>query len=214
MEESFWRQRWDDQIIGFHRDAVNPALERYADRLPDGARVLVPLAGKSVDMTFLAQRGHPVVGVELVERAIIDYFAERGVTPESKGEGVYAGGGVEAWARDVFDVGPSELGTFEAVYDRAGLIALTPDQRERYARHILSLLAPGGRLLLVTLDYDQAKMSGPPHAVAPEEVERHYAGAATIEVLERRAVIEEEPRFAARGLDWMDEAVYLITRQR
>lgn len=214
MEASFWRQRWRDQMIGFHRDAVNPALLRYADRLPEGARVLVPLAGKSVDMTFLAERGHPVVGVELVERAVIDYFSERGVEPEVRGEGVHVGGGVELWARDVFDVGPDQVGTFDAVYDRAGLIALTPEQRVRYARHILSLLAPGGRMLLVSLDYDPSRMNGPPHAVPSEEVRRHYGGAASIELLEERGVLDEEPKFAARGLDRLVESVFLVTRHR
>ncbi len=214
MEESFWRKRWRDNMIGFHRDTVNPALARYCEHFPKGGRVLMPLAGKSVDMTFVAERGHPVVGVELVESAVVDYYAERGVEPERRGDGVYVGGGVEMWARNIFDVGPDELGTFECIYDRAALVALAPDQRPKYAEHLKGLLAPGGRLLLVTFDYDQSEMNGPPHAVPRREVEGYFADLGKLELLHGEDLIEQEPRFKAKGLSSFTQLVFLVERQR
>ncbi len=84
MDRNFWIERWNNQEIGFHQGDFDPALGRYWSRLgaPAGARVFVPLCGKSLDMVWLAQNGHPAVGAELSERAVDDFFAERGLSPE------------------------------------------------------------------------------------------------------------------------------------
>lgn len=210
MEESFWRGAWSDNRIGFHRSEVNPLLLRYGERIAPSSRVLVPLAGKSVDLTWLAEQGHEVVAVELVESALVAYFEERGVEYVRRDDGALVGGGVEAWPKNIFDLGPAQLGRFDLVYDRAALVALRPDDRERYAALLAALIRPRGKLLLVTLDYDPSKMSGPPHSVSPAEVEALFSSFGTITELERASIIESEPRFAARGLDWMTQAVFEI----
>ena len=52
------------------------------------------------------------------------------------------------------------------MYDRASLIALPPEMRERYARHLAGILPPATQILLITLDYPQPEMPGPPFAVS------------------------------------------------
>ena len=61
-------------------------------------------------------------------------------------------------------------------YDRAALIALPPEMRERYAGHLQAVLPTRSLGLLVTIDYPQAEMAGPPFAVPDEEVRGYYAG--------------------------------------
>src|SRR5690606_40297026 len=65
----------------FHQATVTPQLERHWDALglPAGGTVFVPLCGKSLDMAWLAGRGHRVLGVELSEVAVRDFFAGQGL---------------------------------------------------------------------------------------------------------------------------------------
>ena len=83
MDADFWQQRWREGRIGFHQDRPTPLLEQYWDAVgvAHGARVLVPLCGKSLDLAWLAARGHEVLGVELSRLAIEQFFAEHALTP-------------------------------------------------------------------------------------------------------------------------------------
>ena len=58
MDEAFWQRRWARNEIGFHLNEVNPYLRRHwpSLKLAQGARVLVPLCGKSLDMAWLADQ--------------------------------------------------------------------------------------------------------------------------------------------------------------
>lgn len=99
-----------------------------------------------------------------------------------------------------------------AFYDRAALIALPPEMRERYAGHLQAVLPTRSLGLLVTIDYPQAEMAGPPFAVPDEEVRGYYAGGWRIEELERGDVLGVNWKFLERGVSWLDEAVYLLER--
>ena len=59
MDPSFWLERWQRNEIGFHNTAPHRGLQRWWPRLalPPGSRVFVPLAGKSLDMIWLAAQG-------------------------------------------------------------------------------------------------------------------------------------------------------------
>jgi thiopurine S-methyltransferase len=173
MEPDFWRARWSEGRIGFHEGAPNAHLCKHVDVLAGARRVLVPLCGKTEDLAFLAAAGHEVVGVELVEDAVRAFFAEHGLSPAVTREGPltrYAHGPFTLFAGDLFDATAARLGTFDGWYDRAALIALPPPLRARYVPHLLGLLRPGGRGLLVTVEYDQAKKAGPPFSVEEGEV--------------------------------------------
>ena len=84
MDPEFWQQRWRDRQIGFHQDKPTPLLLKHWPSLgvPRGARVFVPLCGKSLDLAWFAARGHRVLGVELSQLAVDEFFAEHGLVPE------------------------------------------------------------------------------------------------------------------------------------
>jgi thiopurine S-methyltransferase len=185
MDASFWHERWTTKSIGFHEGKPNSYLARFASRLDGHARVLVPLCGKSEDLAFLAGHGHTVVGVELVEDAVRQFVDEHCLTParEVRGEHVvYNAGSVTIVAGDVLTTTTELLGGFDAVYDRAALVALPPDVRRQYVAHLRAMAPPAARVLLVAFEYDQSKKAGPPFAVMPDEVAALYAGAAIEDV--------------------------------
>jgi thiopurine S-methyltransferase len=218
MHEDFWQQRWARNEIGFHLSEVNPYLQQFwpALNVPAGARVLVPLCGKSVDMTWLVQQGYRVLGVELAQAAVEAFFSEQGLLAEIDQFGAfrrYRSGVIEVLCGDFFSLTAADLLGCLALYDRAALIALPAPLRERYVAHLAAVLPSGCTGLLVTLDYPQEQMPGPPFAVGEIEVQRLLAAPQwSLQVLEARDVLAESGRFSQRGLTRLDERVYRLHR--
>lgn len=218
MHAEFWQARWARSEIGFHLPEVNPYLQRYwpALGLPEGARVLVPLCGKSLDLAWLAGQGYQVVGVELAQRAVEDFFAEHGLQPLVSDVGVfrhYQAGNLEIYCGDFFALSAQQLAGCAALYDRAALIALPAEMRARYVAHLSQVLPSGCQGLLVTLDYDQEQMPGPPFAVADEEVRQLLAECWQVQMLECIDVLGENWKFLKRGLERLDERVYRLDKR-
>lgn len=215
MDKAFWQARWARDEIGFHQPQVNGYLERHFPglALAPGDQVFVPLCGKSLDMLWLAAQGYRVLGVELSEKAVQAFFAEQGIEPavEVRGDWTcYRHGAVALWCGDVFALTAEDLADCAALYDRAALIALPPALRERYAAHLAACLPATATGLLVTLDYPQAQMDGPPFAVPEAEVRQRLGSRWHVVPLESRDVLEESPRFRERGVGWMTEAAYRL----
>lgn len=215
MEAEFWLQRWREGATGFHMNRVTPLLPKYWPTLgvPEGSRVLVPLCGKSLDMAWLASRGHPVLGVELSPVAVEQFFAEQGLAPvehESPMGRHYVADGIEIICGDIFDVDEATLASCSAAYDRAALVALPESMRSRYVRHVYGGLASGFNGLLLTLEYEQARMEGPPFAVPADEVQALFADYATAREIDRMDIISKEPKFAARGLERLDSVTWRL----
>ena len=203
MNPEFWRKRWQEKRIGFNQSAANPLLVEYIKHLDlsAGSRIFVPLCGKSIDMAWLAAQGYDVVGVELVETAVQDFFVEQNIQytisqhVENPAITCYQGQLIEGeerrtitlWVADIFTLTPTDIGPIDAVYDKAALIALPADMRKKYSEQIRQLsgnvnksvsvdsidnnVAPQ---LLMTLNYDQSKKNGPPFSISGEQLQQYY----------------------------------------
>jgi|SRR6185437_6423029 thiopurine S-methyltransferase len=216
MKKDYWLQRWEREETGFHKYEINSYLHQHwqALHLAPGSEVFVPLCGKSRDMSWLSEQGYPVLGVELSAIAVQAFFQESGRTPQYiAGERFdrYEMDGIRVLCGDFFALGKDDLSNVKAVYDRAALVALPPETRELYVRHLLGILPPATQILLLTFDYPQPEMPGPPFAVSLAEVETLYHGHAAIRLLAQRNVLAHEPRFQERGLSRLEEGVVLLT---
>ena len=210
MTENYWLERWRDGRTGFHLADVNPRLVEHSAVLSEATRVLVPLCGKSVDLEWLVTNGYEVVGVELVELAAQAFFAERGLAPTRREQGsfvVYEHGNLAIWVGDFFATTGEQLGMFDAVYDRAAMIALPAELRKRYASHLQTLLTAKAKLLLVTLHFDVP--GGPPFSVPPEEVSEAFAGA-EVRLLASLDSSADPPSAVDRGASFEHENVYAV----
>jgi len=217
MHEDFWHARWSGGEIGFHLNQVNPALVEFWPtlKLPAGSRVLVPLCGKSLDMPWLLAQGHQVLGVELSRKALEGFFAEHEIvhTVDERGGFIrYRAAGLELWCGDFFALQASDVADCQALYDRAALIALPPEMRERYVAHLNAILPRDCSGLLVTLEYPQEQMAGPPFSVPEAQVREHFYKGWKLDLLRRVDVLQNNARFAERGLQALHEAVYLLDR--
>ncbi|WP_411384057.1 thiopurine S-methyltransferase [Pseudomonas sp. L7] len=215
MEPAFWHKRWADNQIGFHQSQVNPYLQAHWPKLESGSQVLVPLCGKSLDVIWLAGQGYRVLGVELSQRAVADFFLEHKLEPEVSQHGafeVWRSGLVELWCGDFFALQAEDLAQCAGLYDRAAVIALPQALRTRYLALLSDYLPTACQGLMVTLDYDQSRLDGPPFSVPDDEVRRGLAGWQEVAELQAPDIIEDSPKFQKAGVGSLVERVYRLQR--
>jgi thiopurine S-methyltransferase len=185
MEHNFWLDRWQTHQIGFHLADANPLLVKHfkALALPAGSRIFIPLCGKTLDIAWLLSQGYRVAGAELVEMAIVQLFDELGVPPNITKVGNlkrYSAHNIDVFVGDIFELTADMLGAVDATYDRAALVALPSEMRAGYTAH-LKTITQHAPVLLITFEYDQALVPGPPFSVNAAEVKTHYADATLLE---------------------------------
>ncbi|WPL17120.1 Thiopurine S-methyltransferase [Thiorhodovibrio winogradskyi] len=224
MTPEFWHARWERGEIGWHEPEINTHLREFWPRLnlSPGTTALVPLCGKTLDLLWLVGEGYRVIGIELSKRALQEFFDEHGLSPKITELGPF-----QRWSADeltllcgdFFALRRSHLtsvarSAVTAVYDRAALIAMPPELRPDYIRHLANLLAPapGARLdgLLVTIEYLQQEMRGPPFSVPATQVRELCDGLLTTEELADYDIIAESPQFQRRGLSALREQVWRL----
>ena len=226
MEIDFWLQRWTNGEIGFHQQTINPYLRYfYGEKGPapehrEKLSVFVPLCGKSKDMLWLSQNNYRVFAVECSERAVEEFFEENALNyrhVKKDDYGLYQSTdlatAIEIFRGDFFSLQSSDFELVTDIFDRASLVALPVEMRERYVSRMAELQKSGTRTLLVTLSYDQQEMNGPPFAVSEEEVQRLYSENFEIAKLCFKDIIDDEPGFRDRGLSSMVETVYKLVRK-
>lgn len=216
MHADHWLDRWKQNRIGFHESVVNPYLPRHLSRFnlaPDDT-IFLPLCGKAIDIAWLAQQGFKVIGIELSEIAIEAFFAEQELQYQQFEDDrfiIRRSGNISLIQGDYFELRQQDLPDCKMVYDRASLIAIDAPDRGAYADQMRSIVPEDIGILLITLDYDQSQMSGPPFAVSAKEVSQHYQAYYSIEILEQNDVLDERPRWRDQGLTRLSESVYHLT---
>ncbi|MEM9473459.1 MAG: thiopurine S-methyltransferase, partial [Pseudomonadota bacterium] len=115
-------------------------------------------------------------GVELNEMAVRQLFEDLQLVPTTTATGGMTclnAGDLEVFVGDFFTLAPDMLDPVDAVFDRGALVALPEDMRARYARHLTGIAGHAPQLL-VTFEYDQTQMDGPPFSIGDADVRRHY----------------------------------------
>ena len=175
--------------------------------------MFAPLCGKSLDLLHLRRLGHRVLGVELSGLAVEQFFAEHDLSPrisQRGGMAVWEAEGITLLQGDFFALGPDWLSGVGAVYDRAALVALPPDLQAAYAGRLLEWLPETAPMLLITLEYAQHDMPGPPFSTPASQVDRLYRADRRIELLEAVDALADNPRLMARGLSKLTEIAWRL----
>lgn len=204
-----WLDRWDQGRIGWHEPAGNDGLKSFWPDIANPGSVLVPLCGKTPDLLWLAQRGHDVVGVELSAIAVEGFFEDHDLEFERESLGrlsrfTACRHSLSLYCGDYFEF---QSPPFDALYDRGALVAFPGDIRPRYVEYTSKLLKPGAIRLLITLEYDQRIVNGPPFSVAAEEVTTYWDD--LIRVGARDDIDNCPPKFRKAGLEEISEVFWL-----
>ena len=233
MDAQYWQQKWAEEKIGFHQTEVNKRLVKYWPQAMQNATdqsvqvsaaakpcVFVPLCGKSLDMLWLHEQGHQVLGVELSTRAARAFFEENDLEFEQtdvNGFACFSGTahakGITLMAGDFFEMTAAHTRECTALYDRASMIAMKPDMRADYARQLAMLMPGNSRGILLTISYDQSRMQGPPFSVTDDVARSLLHETFQIQELAHYSGPERVGNLAERGLETLDERVYLLTRK-
>ncbi len=217
MEPDHWHQRWQEGRIGFHTGNINPWLERFYNKLllEKGDTVLLPLCGKAADLAWLAEQGLNVIGVELSDIALTQFFEEQQLAPTLEQHDpfrTWSSGPMTLFEGDFFDFDHARAQSSNALFDRAALVALPAEMRERYVQHLSTILNRDTPILLVATDYPQEEKAPPPFAVSDAEVRRLYRKAFSVELLHSEDLTHSQDPLSKRGVSHLTENVYLIRK--
>ncbi len=215
MNPEFWQARWKEKRIGFNQPKVNPLLIKYFSdlKMATGSRIFIPLCGKSIDMIWLANQGFDMVGVELVESAVQEFFTENNISYTIKAhdkssnikcyQGQLSGQTIALWVADIFMLSTNDVGRVDAVYDRAALIAMPAELRPQYSQQVIDLSQNAPQLLL-TLNYDQNERAGPPFSISHEQIQQYYSAHYQIQELEGKpSTLNAAPEMAVTEHVWL-----------
>jgi len=205
MEISFWDSKWRKGHIGFHMEKGYEPLQKFWKKLelPDRATVLVPFCGKSVDLVWLAGNGANVKGVEIIEKAVRDFFREQQLTPNISKNGnfnIFKSGPIEIWQGNFFKLEKSELPYIDVIYDKGGLVAIPEKLQTKYADQLFSLTNPDTKILLHHFEYPQEEMNGPPFSVTLECIKKLFGDKYSIRTLLQETTNRKYENFSKRGL--------------
>jgi len=216
MNTDYWLKSWKQNKIGFHQHEINDHLSSFWKQLnvEDQSRVFVPLCGKSLDLLWLRQQGHYVLGIEISAIAIRDFFVENKLIFNSRPQNdlqIWESEHLTILQDDFFNLTAHQLLDVGGVFDRAALVALPIKLRQKYAQHLINILSEKAKILLIAFEYDQSQMEGPPFAVHEAEIHELYGNSYEIKLLLNQDALDNYPSFRGRGLSRLTEKVYLLT---
>lgn len=213
MEASFWHQIWAEGDIAFHNKKAHPFLIEHLAKLQlvNNSRVFLPLCGKTRDIAWLLSQGYQVVGAELSEFAICELFEELGLQPQVIQEGAfkrYQSPDIDIWVGNIFDIKAADIGQVDAIYDRAALVALPLKMRPLYSAHLITL-SQGAAQLLITFEYEQQQLDGPPFSITEPELLTHYAASYHI-----KRIVNKDVAGGLKGLVSAIETLWLLQKKQ
>lgn len=177
MDTHYWLNVWERDDNAFSLPSVNPDVISYWPKLPEGSRILVPLCGKSKDLLWLAEQGYQVIGVELSERTVVNFFRENKIdylaSAMSIHQKIYQAKhlSIKLIVGNFFDF---QKPPFDALYDYASMLVLPKALRERYVKHCMMMLKPESSIVLTSLDYASVSEDELPFSITKEEVSEYW----------------------------------------
>lgn len=187
-------------------------------------RILLPLVHKSVDLIWLWQRGHEVVGVEDIDRTMTTFAKTSGLelssdmnnNSETIRNFITAENTLRALQTNFTTANnPFHDHSFHSVWDRSGFASIPPQFRRFYAETMKRLLDwHSFRYLLLVYEYDDSVVKGPPYSVTEDQISDLFADCARISKIQERTMNLSSRtfppnKFAESGTQ-VRELVYLL----
>lgn len=188
MKHEFWHDKWQKNEIGFHLNQPHSLLVKYIDslNLEKNNRIFLPLCGKSLDIHWLLAQGYHLIGIDLSPIAIEELISELAIPfTERKLEKLthYHHPQIDLFVGDFFELTSSNIGKIDAIYDRAALVALPEEMRTDYAQHLMQISNQATQLL-ISFEYDQSVMAGPPFSISPQQLKDYYSKQYQLQLLD------------------------------
>lgn len=219
MSVDDWGDRWNKSQTQFHMNRVHPMLEKHYNDLTGGkasSRIFLPLCGKSLDLKWLADKGHDVVGCEGVDLGCREFFEEQNIPYKAepiKGvEGVVYkatdGKKITLYRCDYFELTSKITGTFDCIWDRGSFVAIPTQRRQEYVNVTAPLLKKNGKYLLDCFLVDNNAFGGPPFNCKEDEVKKYFGSACTTRKIDTKDAFTKWQE--SWGIKSFVEEVYML----
>ena len=213
-----WEKRWEQGRTGFHSNKVDDRLKKYihdvtGDRAD--ASVLVTWCGKSLDVPWLCSKGYNTVGVELSEIGVRELFVESNIPYTSSKECDFVAykasdRSLKVFAGNFYKLTPDIAGIYECIWDKNALGAAEPKDRVAYQSVLVSLLQPGGRVLLSNFEFNDQGRDRAPYSVSPKQINDLFDENFDVKFLENP---EENVKIFMNTfkVEWAKQNIHLLT---
>ncbi|XP_057291672.1 thiopurine S-methyltransferase-like [Hydractinia symbiolongicarpus] len=216
-----WNNHWENNHSPWDMAGGNPYLNQHFQTMvgnnADGKRIMVPLCGATVDMAWFYKQGLTVVGVEFSEIACKHFFERLSLDYSIEKHDNYTvythDERLKIYQCDFFNTTAAMLGgCFDFCFDVGGLVAMIPEEHQKYINHLDSLFSASIVVLLECFEYDASVHSGPPHSIPTATLEKLLDGKFKKEELSRIKQGDLPPEYTARtGFD-NTRVLYLVKR--
>jgi len=213
MEKKFWIEKWENNQTRFHQSVYSSYLVKHWPQFAKNKGVVfVPLCGKSQDMMYLLNKGHNVIGVELYEPAVKDFFVHNELcftqTTDS-GFKIYTGDQITIYCGDIFELKSDWLNEIKYVYDRASLVALPEDICARYVEFMIEHFATS-LYLLQTIEFDEID-SSPPFSKNEKVVTGYFTDNFNIDYVDFERFTGDDVQVKLGLVNYTQNNIFLMT---
>lgn len=172
-----WLSAWENGKAPWHQEEFHAILRKHTEKITNNltnAKLFFPLCGKAVDILYLSQMGHEVIGVEYSELAVKQFFEENNIPFNAKlvpEVGVLYENNdclIKIYCCDFFKFNSNLEKNFDGVWDRGALEAIEEAERGNYTRIVKTICKPNAGYLLETADRPPGV--GPPYYVSSEDI--------------------------------------------
>lgn len=165
-------------------------------------------------MWWLAQYGN-VIGTDLSSIACKDFFIEQGISPNVEKTGLFtcfSSKQISLYQGDFFSLNPEDFPTFDWIYDRAAIIAMPSESQKAYVDKLTSFMQPETKIFLLSLEFPQSELSGPPFSTSQSQIFALFDGFNCEKIVEQEL---KNKQFAQRTfkVSRLVETLYLISNK-
>ncbi|MGD1841792.1 MAG: methyltransferase [Thermonemataceae bacterium] len=134
LNENYWESRYQHQQTGWDIGYISTPLKTYVDQLTKkDLRILIPGGGNGYEAAYLFEKGFPHVYLLDWATAPLQAFQQQYPHFPKK----------QLLHKDFFTL----EGSFDLIIEQTFFCAILPQQREDYARKMVDLLRPNGKLV-------------------------------------------------------------------
>lgn len=197
MKPEDWDYRWGKSQTQFHMPKIHPMLSKHSDTLTGkrkNLRIFLPLCGKAVDLKWLADDGHDVVGLECAEKGCREFFEEQDMPyttenlTECEGKVFKATTDkkIAIYCCDFFKISSKTLGKFDCIWDRGSFVAIPVTQRKQYSNIITPTMHKDTVYLLDSFLVDNTVFGGPPFNCTEDDIKKAFGSQTDIKKIDER----------------------------
>lgn len=160
LNAEFWNSRYAEKETGWDIGYPSTPLKEYIDQLKNKAlRILIPGCGNAYEAEYLHQQGFTNVTLIDLAPLAIETFSKK--VPDFPKRNLIIG--------DFFDLDS----TFDLILEQTFFCALDPALRSSYAKKMVSLMAPKGKVVGVMFNFPEIGQK-PPFGGNKEEYEGYF----------------------------------------